>query len=200
MGDLSKQQKIVDFWFGELFTDGLAKKKMSERWYKKDSDFDKLVRENFEKDIEMTKRGKYDGWKETPLGSLALILLSDQFTRNIYRDTEKMFSCDQIAQAVAKEAIEKGFDGELSVAQRQSIYMPFMHAESKELQEKSVGLFQKLQAEVVDHVKKYVPVKYAKVHQEIIKKFGRFPHRNKILGRTSTSDEIEFLKGPNSGF
>ena len=200
MGDRTKQQKIVDFWFGELFADGLVKKKISERWYKKDPDFDKLVRENFEKDLEMAKRGEYEKWKETPLGSLALILLCDQFTRNVYRDTKEMFSCDQIAQTVAKEAIEKRFDRELPITQRQFIYMPFMHAESKELQEKSVGLFQKLQVEVVDHVKEYISVKYANEHQKIINKFGRFPHRNKILGRTSTTDEIEFLKGPVSGF
>ena len=200
MGNLSKQQKIVDFWFGELFADGLAEKKISKRWYKNDPNFDKLMRENFENDIEMAKKGKYGKWKETTLGSLTLILLCDQFTRNIYRDTEKMFSCDEIARVVAQEAIEKGFDRELPMAQRQFIYMPFMHAESNELQEKSVELFQRLRVEVVEHVKEYVPVKYAKAHQWIIRKFGRFPQRNKILGRTSTSDEIEFLKGPNSNF
>ena len=200
MVDLRKQQKIVDFWFGELFTDGLAKKKISDRWFKKDSSFDKLVSENFEKDVEMAKRGEYDEWKETSLGSLALILLCDQFTRNIYRDTKEMFSCDKIAQMVAQEVIEKGFDRELPIAKRQFIYMPFMHTENKELQRKSVELFQRLQVEVVDHIKEYVSVKYAKAHQEIILKFSRFPNRNETLGRISTSDETEFLKGPDSSF
>jgi len=148
MENMGKQRQITDFWFGELFADGLAKREISKRWYITNPDFDRQISVNFKEDIEEAKVGKYDDYKKTPEGSLALILLFDQFTRNVYRGTKQMFSCDVIAQEISRKATEKGFDRELHIAKRQFIYMPLMHAENLELQEKCVGLFRRLRIEV----------------------------------------------------
>jgi len=197
---MEKQQEILDFWFGELFSDGTAQEGKRGRWYKKDREFDALVKEKFGEDVEKARVGKYDKWRETPEGALALILLLDQFARNIYRDTKERYAGDKKAQNIALDAVENGFDGEFLLAKRQFMYMPLMHAENRKLQKQSVLLFRALTEEVAERLKKRVALHYAKKHADIIEQFGRFPYRNKILGRDSTPEEIIFLQQSDSNF
>lgn len=195
-----KQQEIIDFWFGELFADGLAQSNARNKWFSVTADYDREITKKFERDLKKAGRGEYDAWRETPEGSLALILLLDQFARNIYRDLEDMYKYGKAAEEIAAHAIEKGFDRVLPISKRQFVYMPFMHAENVALQNQSVKLFEELYGEVVEHIKEYIFLDYARKYQIIIEQFGRFPHRNEILGRESTLDEITFLQKPGSSF
>jgi uncharacterized protein (DUF924 family) len=136
-------------------------------------------------------RGELDRWKATPLASLALVIVLDQFSRNMFRETPRAFSADSPALAVAASVIERGFDRLLSPVERTFMYLPFEHAEDLAAQRRSLALFEALDPDDMQYVKR---------HYEIIARFGRFPHRNAILGRESTAEEIEFLKQPGSSF
>lgn len=132
-----------------------------------------------------------DRWQEHPQSALALVIVLDQFSRNMFRDSPAMYETDKKALSVAKSAVERGFDTELPAFQRWFLYMPFMHSEDPEDQRRSVELFQKLGGEVETNLK------YAIGHRDTVERFGRFPHRNEILGRKSTSEEKEFLEDQN---
>lgn len=136
-------------------------------------------------------RGELDRWRSTPLAALALIVVLDQFSRNMFRGTPRAFVGDPAALAAAAGVIERGFDRLLSAQERSFAYMPFEHAEDLAAQRRSLALFEALDPN---------DMQYAKRHHEIIVRFGRFPHRNAVLGRESTSEEIEFLKRPGSSF
>ena len=136
-------------------------------------------------------RGELDRWRSTPLAALALIVVLDQFSRNLFRGTPRAFVGDPAALAAAASAIERGFDRLLSAQERTFAYMPFEHAEDLAAQRRSLALFGALDPDDID---------YAKRHHDIIARFGRFPHRNAALGRESTPEEIEFLKRPGSSF
>jgi uncharacterized protein (DUF924 family) len=140
---------------------------------------------------EKAARGKLERWETTPLASLALVVVLDQFPRNMFRETPHAFSTDSRALAAAGRALERGFDRMLSPAERTFMYLPFEHAEDFAAQRHSLALFEALDPNDME---------YAKRHYEIIARFGRFPHRNAVLGRESTPEEIEFLKGPGSSF
>jgi uncharacterized protein (DUF924 family) len=131
-------------------------------------------------------------WRESAIGSLAEIIVLDQFSRNIYREKPAAFACDALALALAQAAIAKGFDKELTDEQRVFLYMPFMHSESKLIHKEAVKLYKAL------GIQNNLDFEYQ--HKAIIDRFNRYPHRNKILGRDSTKEELEFLKQPNSGF
>lgn len=197
-----KMTEILDFWFGKLDADGEASEEQSKLWWAKDKKIDQKIKKLFANDIQQAIAGKYDSWKETPKGGLALILLLDQFPRNVFRDTPEAFAHDKQALRVASHMLDKDFDMQLSFTQRHFVYMPFMHAESKSMQNCSLILFQQLADEVPEKLrKKYQGVlKFAEQHQTIVEKFGRYPHRNKILGRTSTKEETAFLQQPGSSF
>ena len=135
--------------------------------------------------------GELGRWRETPLAALALILVLDQFPRNMFRGTARAFSSDPPALAAARKMTEKGFDRLLTPAERTFAYLPFQHAEDLAAQRRALELCGALDAGVFG---------YAKRHYEIIARFGRFPHRNSILGRESTAEELEFLRGPGSSF
>lgn len=180
--------KILEFWFEELkYND----------WFKKDKVLDEEISNRFGDIYFKITSGQYQEWKENSKSLLAMILVLDQFSRNMFRDSEKMYSFDLMALNLAKLAIEKGFDLELSLPERSFIYMPFMHSENIEDQKTCVKLFQIMLRED----KKYeMMFKFAKRHMKVIEEFGRFPHRNEILERKSTPNEIEFLEEPNSSF
>jgi len=199
---MQKQQEILDFWFGELFADGICQKEKKDKWWKKNQEFDELIKNKFGDEVIKAIEGEYTDWENTPEDMLALIILLDQFTRNIYRGKKEMYAGDKRAQELAFKAIAQGFDRELSLAKRQFIYMPLMHAEDKDTQKQCVRLFRSLKDEVVEHLKETVTFNlgYAERHLAIIQQFGRFPHRNKILGRNSTPEEIIFLQQPDSSF
>jgi uncharacterized protein (DUF924 family) len=169
--------EVVTFWLGQN----------EKVWFSADPAFDAEVLSRFAELVERAKSGALDHWADTAEGALALVILLDQMTRNIYRDSPEMFAADGKALAVAELAIERGFDQDLPKSKRRWLYMPFMHSEDLADQERSVELFTR--SEIAESVP------FAVDHADIIRRFGRFPHRNAILGRRTTPEEAAFLAG-----
>ena len=183
--------EILDFWF----TPGGA---LAERdaWFRKDDAFDRDIRGRFGSALAAGLAGAYGEWCTMPRGALARVLLLDQFTRNAFRGTADAFAGDAGALATAEDAIEREFDRELDPYERWFLYMPFEHSEDPGMQDRAVALFTQLATETgVDS-----PLPWAVKHRDVIRRFGRFPHRNETLGRVSTPDEIAFLEQPGSRF
>ncbi|MDB5762076.1 MAG: hypothetical protein JWQ21_1071 [Herminiimonas sp.] len=193
---------IHDFWFGPDANDAAVEQRKSGLWWSKNEESDREIRERFESRLEAAADGRLDDWTKSDKGLLALILLTDQFPRGMYRNTPKAFEFDSLAQAWCLDGLEKGMDRTLRPIERTFFYMPLEHSESQELQEHSVQLFtglsQEAPADQPNLFRGYL--RFALHHRSIIARFGRFPHRNAILGRQSTVDETEFLKGPGSSF
>ncbi|MBE9096622.1 DUF924 family protein [Tychonema sp. LEGE 07203] len=186
--------EILDFWFGRSNSPEFGK--AQKKWFEKNADFDAQVRSNFLSQYELAASGKLDYWQDSPENCLALILLLDQFPRNMFRETPKAFATDSKALTVAQHAVDNNFDRELLQVQKWFIYLPFEHSENLEHQQKSVELFRQLSGEPESES----VIEYAIRHFKIIERFGRFPHRNQILGRETTPEEAEFLKQPGSRF
>jgi uncharacterized protein (DUF924 family) len=185
--------EIHEFWFGAgplVFRDA---------WFEKDPAFDAAIRARFGTAVEAAVVGRFPEGVESPRGGLATVLLLDQFTRNIWRDTPRAFCGDVSALALASRMVEAGQDRLLHPIERCFAYLPFEHAETLPEQERSVALYTALAAENA-HDKSVDLVDYAERHAAIIRRFGRFPHRNRILGRTSTTEESAFLAQPGSRF
>lgn len=199
-----KQSRILDFWFGKLKDEEVPPQALSRMWWAKNRDIDEHIRKNFETDLLGAVKGELGDWESTPHGTLALIILLDQFSRNMYRDTRRAFSQDTLALSTAEKGIEKGFDKGLHPVMRVFFYMPFMHSESKDMQKRSTALFGALEKDFTSprELAEMLSdnMEYAERHRAIIERFGRFPHRNRILGRESTTEEIEFSKQPGSSF
>lgn len=202
--DIKKIDSILNFWFGNIVGNEIPSEAHRKKWWIKNYETDEQIRSQFGYFLEMAITGDFQSWSLTANGSLALIILLDQFSRNIYRDKSHAFSQDQKALVFCLEGIKRGFDCELHPVQRIFFYMPLMHSEDISIQEKSIKCFSNL----VKQFKTPEPIAnmvsgsydYALKHYEIIKRFGRYPHRNGILGRASTPEEIEFLKQPGSSF
>lgn len=173
-------QAIIDFWFVET---------SPAQWWQKSAEFDALINKRFNSVLAQVASGEMAHWRSTAEGALAEIIVLDQFSRNIFRDTAKSFSFDSLALALSQNALTQGFDKVLEPEKRAFLLMPFMHSESAVIHEQAVTLFQ--------GTGNY---EFELAHKRIIDRFGRYPHRNKILGRTSTVQEIAFLKEPNSSF
>ncbi len=187
------QEEILEFWFGRP---GAAEHGSTRKaWFGKDAAFDAAIRERFGATIETALSGGFADWT-APRGTLARILLLDQFTRNGFRDTPRAFAGDALALMLAEHATARGDDGNLIPVERWFMYMPYVHAESPNAQERGVSLFHRLRNEtgLIE------PLAWAERHAEIIGRFGRFPHRNAILGRESTPEEAAFLATPGSRF
>lgn len=201
MGDDNGFEQVLEFWFGEL-KDGRADDAHSERWFTKNPDFDRLLADRFEALHGRIMSGEHDAWLETPRGRLAYIIVLDQFSRNMFRDTPRMYASDERALHAALEGIERGMDRDLELHEQMFFYMPLMHSESLDVQNQCVELFQRLHDEAPPPLKERVAdsLKYAEMHRDIVQRFGRFPHRNAILDRTSTDEEQHFLTQPNSAF
>ena len=191
---MSQVDEILDFWFGRPAEADYGKQRSF--WFTKKSEFDQEVRTRFSTHYQQAVAASLDQWKNSPRSSLALILLLDQFPRNMFRDTAQAFAADPQALAAAQHAVANGFDQELLMVQRWFVYLPFEHSENIEHQRQSVKLF----ATLGDDPDKSATLDYAIRHYYVISRFGRFPHRNKILGRETTSEEAEFLKQPGSSF
>ncbi len=176
-------QDILDFWYGEPARG---------KWFAKDEAFDALIRERFLISYEQAIKHKLKPWEETADGMLALIILLDQFPRNMFRDTPRMFESDEYACLLVYKAIENRWDEAMNVDKRRFLYMPLMHSERLADQEYAVTLFTR-------NVDEY-SAEFARKHMEIIKEYGRFPHRNAVMGRTNTAREEAFLKQPGSSF
>ncbi|MBA8667887.1 DUF924 domain-containing protein [Holosporaceae bacterium 'Namur'] len=175
-------EDILGFWFSQ---------ESQPLWFAKNNEFDTLITNKFYNIYKQASLERLAHWKNTPEGLLALIIILDQFPRNMFRDTPQAFSTDEKALNLVKYALHHIFDKQLSKNEyKHFLYLPLMHSENLEDQKLCLDLFKEQKEQL----------KYAKQHYEIIKKFGRFPHRNKILGRISSPKEIQFLKQPNSSF
>lgn len=174
---------ILDFWFSEnVIANGL--------WFKSDADFDRALEDQFATDAAKAAEGFYDAWLQDAESALALVIALDQFPRNLFRGSAKAFASDKKAQGAATMAVERGFDQQVAQGRRVFFYMPFEHAEDVTLQARSVALIKALNVAEFDH--------YAERHAAVIREFGRFPHRNAMLGRESTPAELEYLaRQPN---
>jgi uncharacterized protein (DUF924 family) len=191
--DQALQQEIVDFWFG---LPGSAEYGTTrDVWFRKDDEFDAAIRRRFGAAVDSAIAGEFTTW-DTARAALARVLLLDQFTRNIYRGTPRAFAGDAIALQVAEKTVSCRDDARLIPVERWFLYLPFVHAESVASQARSVQLFTRLR----DETGLAEPLDWAHRHAEVIRRFGRYPHRNAILGRESTPEELEFLAQPGSGF
>ncbi|EXA66977.1 DUF924 domain-containing protein [Acinetobacter variabilis] len=176
-------QDILDFWFSP---------ETQPNWFAKSDQFDQSLKEKFGDILEQASKAELWSWRKNADGRLAEILVLDQFSRNIFRDTPRAFAQDSLALALAQEAISQDLDKQLSPEQRSFLYMPFMHSESKLIHEFALKLFQRLGNPE--------NLEYEIKHKIIIDRFGRYPHRNQILGRESTEEELSFLTQPDSSF
>lgn len=188
-------QAVLDFWFGlpDSPEYGMARAE----WFRKSDTFDDEIRHRFGALHEQALAGALDDWTQTPLGACALIVVLDQFSRNLYRGLAKAFAGDARALSVARRLVETGDDQRLPTPQhRVFVYLPFEHDESLESQHASLALYEQLAkaSGLVDNLD------YARKHAVIIERFGRYPHRNAALGRMSTPEEMAFLKQPGSSF
>ncbi len=192
-------EDVLRFWLGPP---GSSPLENATKWYMKDEGFDREIEARFGAALEHGAEGALDGWKTSPRGRIALVILLDQFSRNVYRNQPRAFAQDSRARSIALEAIAAGDEASLTVVERTFLYMPLEHAEDVELQRQCVSKFERLRDDAPPELRKFAEsgLDYARRHADIIERFGRFPHRNVILGRTSTPDEIEFLKQPGSSF
>jgi uncharacterized protein (DUF924 family) len=193
---------ILGFWFGRAAGDAATAQAQKKLWWAKDAVVDAEIRERYGALVAAAAGGAHREWAREPRGRLALILLFDQFPRNIYRDTPRAFAHDGLALRLALDGIAAGVDRTLRAIERVFFYLPLEHAESVDMQERSVALFTALAAGVAEADRSSFAgfVDYAVAHRDIVHRFGRFPHRNSILGRESTAEELEFLKQPGSSF
>jgi uncharacterized protein (DUF924 family) len=195
-------ESILQFWFGSNSDDAATVERQSRLWWKKDERTDAIIRERFERCVLMAARGELDAWSAAPRGRLALIILTDQFPRNIYRGTAQAFAFDVLARTWCKEGIRIGAHEALRPIERVFFFLPLEHSESMDDQEQAIALFREL-AENADARHKAAFdgfLDFALRHRDIIARFGRFPHRNRILRRESSPQEQEFLLQPGSGF
>jgi len=195
-------ETILEFWFGSNPDDATVGKESSDLWWTKNKATDDEIRRRFENYVNLAVSEQLKDWLTTPRGRLALIILCDQFPRNIYRDTAQAFSCDEKALTWCIEGLELKIDRELRPIERLFFYLPLEHAEYIEHQDLSVKCLGELVSKANPEQKALFEgyLDFAVRHRQIIERFGRFPHRNKILGRESTPEEIAFLKEPRSSF
>ena len=178
-------ENILEFWFEDID---------NSLWFRKDPDFDRKLEQRFGDLLTLAKSDQLDQWRNTPRGRLALIILLDQLSRNIYRDTPLAFEADPKALQLCVDGIQNGADEELSCEQRSFFYLPLRHAEDLAMQQ--LGLTKTRELNVLG----YGTDKYALSHLALIERFGRFPHRNSILGRPNTTEEAVYLRDGTAGF
>ena len=190
----SRAGEVLDFWFGREGDPEYGQ--FRNEWFRKDPEFDARVTEQFADLYEEAAVGNLDGWRDDAESCLALVIVLDQFPRNMFRGDGRTHAEDDRALGASRYAVEHALDRELPAFQRMFLYMPFMHSESVEDQRRSVELFERLAGE------EGAPdvVSYAVAHRDIVERFGRFPHRNEILGRETTPEEAVFLTTEGSSF
>ncbi|OTG84563.1 hypothetical protein B9T33_01920 [Acinetobacter sp. ANC 5054] len=176
-------QDILDFWFNP---------EQQPNWFAKSNNFDVLIEKKFKELHQQACQSELWTWRSSAERRLAEIIVLDQFSRNLYRDSPHAFAQDAMALALAQETVAQGLDRNLAPVQRSFLYMPYMHSESAKIHQIGLELFEQLGNPI--------NLEFEKKHKVIIDRFGRYPHRNKVLGRTSTTEELEFLTQPNSSF
>lgn len=184
--------KVTDFWFGTA-----PDYQPRDEWFRKSDAFDAQIHSRFGPTIEAALAGGLHEWDATPQGRLARIVVLDQFTRNVFRGTPRAFAGDALALAAAQEVVDASLDHALHPVWRAFAYMPFEHAEDMAMQDRAVQLFTALAA---SDPRFEGNLDYAHRHHDVIRRFGRFPHRNAVLGRTSTAEELTYIAQPGSGF
>lgn len=180
---MNNSQTILDFWFKEID---------SSLWWQKNADFDELIRQRFGKTHQQATRGELAHWRSDAHGRLAEIIVLDQFSRNLYRDQAQAFAYDLAALVLAQQTVSLGLDKSLTMVEKSFLYLPFMHSESTTIHQQAVELYNQVGLEF--------NLSFEFKHKAIIDRFGRYPHRNAILGRDSTPAELLFLQQPNSSF
>lgn len=178
-----KHTDILNFWFSEIEPSA---------WFKRDDAFDRMLIERFSDIHQQATRCELFGWRESPDGRLAEIIVLDQFSRNMFRDSGEAFAHDALALALAQAAVACGADQDIDVKRRAFLYMPYMHSESLVIHDEAVRLFSAPGLEY--------NLEFEHRHRAIIERFGRYPHRNAVLGRASTPEELDFIQQPGSGF
>lgn len=191
---MERWQEILEFWFGSEQEADFGKPRKT--WFRTNPAFDAEIRRRFLSDYELAAAGRLDSWRDSPASCLALIILLDQFPRNMFRATPGAFAADPLALSAAKHVVAQRYDLSLAPLQRMFAYLPFEHSENLEDQRRCVELMEPFAGD--SHLGSFA--EYARKHLEIIQRFGRFPHRNAILGRAGTAEEIEFLDRPGSSF
>lgn len=200
--DQIRIETILTFWFKEAELSAPQIDRRMDIWFGEDPVFDHEIKKEFADDVEAASEGQLDHWAHQSRGRLALILLLDQFRRNIHRNTAKAFAKDKAALKLCVEGAMDKKDRGLSAIERVFFYMPLQHAESRKVQAKSVELYNKLAAAVTPTYRETFSTiaQFAELHRDIIEQFGRFPHRNKLLGRKNTPEEDEYLAGDTTDF
>lgn len=191
---MSEWQQILDFWFGAADTP--MRGRMREEWFKKSADFDAEIRQRFLRVYERAAAGGYAHWEAEAHSALALLIALDQFPRNMFRNDPRAFATAAQALRIASAAVAQGLDQQLPTLQRHFFYLPFEHAEDMASQQQSLRLFKSLSHDP----QSATAIDYAQRHYDAIARFGRFPHRNAVLQRVSTPEEIDFLRQPGSSF
>jgi len=180
---MASYKEIIQFWFEEI---------SPKNWWIKDAEFDQLIKSRFQNTLFAALKGELYLWREHALGRLAEVIVLDQFSRNIYRDDARAFSADSMALVLAQETVQQNVHNALEIEQRKFLFMPYMHSESLIIHEQALKLFSLPGLE--DNLD------FEHKHKVIIERFGRYPHRNEILGRVSTDEELLFLQQPGSSY
>lgn len=189
-------EEVLKYWFGHVEETALPSAHRTEVWFGGKKETDDEVKGNFSSDLQNAIAGKYVDWEKDPHSYLALIIIFDQFSRHIYRNAPQAFAQDQMALDLCLRGVQQEFDHALSLIERVFFYMPLMHSENLEMQSTSVRAYQILVNLSFPETRSVYEnfLEYAVKHYEVIRRFGRFPHRNILLGRPSTAEELEFLK------
>jgi len=195
-------ESVLAFWFGKPGSAGEVAGRQRKLWFGKSPANDRAVIERFAATLTAATAGQLDHWARTPHGRLALVIVLDQFPHHIHRDLPQAFATDPQSLALSLAALKTGEDRQLAPIERVFLYLPLEHAESLDMQERSVSLYEQLAHEAAADERVLFEgfLDYARKHRDVVACFGRFPHRNEILGRPSTPDELEFLKQPGSRF
>ena len=200
--DQVRIEAILEFWFKEQALTAPQIDHRMEIWFGSDPVFDHEIIKEFGNDVELASKGKLNYWAESPRGLLALIILIDQFRRNIYRNSAQAFSKDRLALKLCVEGAMRKREQNLLPIEKVFFYMPLQHAESRKVQAKSVELYQRLMESASPTYRQTFEtvLQFAELHKDIIDRFGRFPHRNQLLDRENTPDESEYLSGSSPDF
>lgn len=199
MTDPVAPETVTAFWFGPL-ENGFATRAQRQRWFTPDADFDDEIHQRFGHLVTDACRGRLNHWLDSPRGLLAFILVTDQFSRQVYRGQAEAYDTDPAALAAARQCVNNGADRQLGLDERAFCYLPFEHAETRLDQHTAVGLYMALRDDTPAGARHLTGeyLRHAQQHRDIVLRFGRFPHRNRVLGRESTPEEREFLESAPS--
>jgi uncharacterized protein (DUF924 family) len=200
--DQERIEAVLSFWFEEQALSAPQIDRRMEIWFGSDPVFDLEISKEFTDDVDLASAGKLNHWAESPRGRLALIIMIDQFRRNIYRNTVKAFSKDKLALKYCVEGAMKKHEQDLTPIEKVFFYMPLQHAESRKVQAKSAEIYRRIAASVSPTYQETFEtiLQFAELHKDIVDQFGRFPHRNKLMERENTSEENEYLAGDSPNF